>query len=324
MQRIAALLLATALLAPGQTVRAPAQDPPQAPQQAPQNYVLGPEDQLKIWAFGMDEISDKPVRIDPSGNIDLPVAGKIHAGGLTVEQLRAELVQRFSKEVLRPQVSVEIVDFGSQPVSVIGAVNHPGVHQIEGRKTLLEVVSMADGLRQDAGPRIHVSRQITYGAIPLPTAKPDSTGKFSVAEVSVKDLLAGKNPAENIPILPHDVVTVPAAEAVFVMGAVRKPGEVPLKDNASISVLQALASAEGLGATPSPQNATIVRFVDGTSDRKEIPVNLKKIQEGKAEDIAMRPKDILFVPQSGPKKAGARALEAEIQTATGIAIWGRY
>src|SRR5581483_5310642 len=282
MQPFAVLLLAMGLLAPAQAVRTPAQDPPQTPQQTPQNYVLGPEDQLKIWAFGIDEISDKPIRVDPSGNIDLPVAGKIHAGGLTIEQLRAELVQRFSKEVLRPQVSVEIADFGSQPVSVVGAVNHPGVHQIQGRKTLLEVVSQAEGLRQDAGPRIHISRQIAYGAIPLPTAQTDQTGKFSVAEVSIWDLMAGKNPAENIPILPHDVVTVPIAEAVFVMGAVRKPGEVPLKDNASISVLQALASAEGLGPTPSPKNATIVRFVDGTSERKEIPVNLKKIQEGKA------------------------------------------
>src|SRR5581483_4922376 len=176
----------------------------------------------------------------------------------------------------------------------------------------------------DAGPRIHISRQIAYGAIPLPTAKTDQTGKFSVAEVSIRDLMAGKNPAENIPILPHDVVTVLIVEAVFVMGAVRKPGEVPFKDNASISVLQALASAEGLGPTPSPKNATIVRFVDGTSERKEIPVNLKKIQEGKAEDIAMRPRDILFVPESGPKKAGVRALEAAIQTATGMAVWGRY
>lgn len=183
---------------------------------------------------------------------------------------------------------------------------------------------MADGLRQDAGPRINISRQIAYGAIPLPTAKTDATGKFSVAEVSVKDLLAGRNPSENIPIFPHDVVTVPAAEAVFVMGAVRKPGEIALKDNPSISVLQALASAEGLGLTPAPQNATIVRFVEGTPERKEIPVDLKKIQEGKAEDIAMRPKDILYVPQSGPKKAGARALEAAIQAATGMAIWGRY
>ena len=315
------MLLTGCLLAAGQHVRAPAPAEP-LPGSAP--YVLGPEDQLKIWAFGVEEISDKPVRIDPSGNIDLPVVGKVHAGGLTLDQLKADLVQRFSKDVLKPQVAVEIVEFGSQPVSVVGAVTHPGVHQIQGRKTLLEVLSMAEGLREDAGPRITISRQMAYGAIPLPGAKTDATGKFSVADVSVKDLLAGRNPAENIPIFPHDVVTVAVAEGVYVMGAVRKPGAIPLKDSASISVLQALASAEGLGPTPAPQNATIVRFVDGNAQRKEIPVDLRKIQDGKAEDIAMRPNDILYVPQSGPKKAGARALEAAIQAATGIAIWGRY
>jgi polysaccharide biosynthesis/export protein len=288
------------------------------------HYVLGPDDQIKVWALGVDEITDKPVRIDTSGSIDLPTLGRVQAGGLTLDQLKEELVARFSKDILNPEVSVQIVEYGSQPVSVMGAVNRPGIHQVNGRKTLMEVLSLAEGLRQDAGPRITVSRKIEYGPIPLPTASTDATGQFSVATVLVKDLLAGVNPAENILIAPHDVVTVPIAEAVFVMGDVHKPGEVPLKENASISVLQALASAEGLGPTPAPQNARIMRVIPGSTERKEILVDLQKIQNGKAEDIAMRPNDILVVPPSGPKKAAARAVEAAIQTATGIAIWGRY
>jgi polysaccharide export outer membrane protein len=119
------------------------------------------------------------------------------------------------------------------------------------------------------------------------------------------------------------VITVPVAEAVFVLGEVRKPGEVALKDNSSISVLQALAGAEGFGLTPAPQDAKIVRQVAGSAERQEIPVDLKRVLAGTAEDIAMRPNDILVVPPSGPKKAAARALEAAIQAATGIAIWRR-
>jgi len=80
----------------------------------------------------VEEISDKPLRIDPSGDIDLPLIGQIHAGGLTLEELRAELTQRFSKEVLKPHVSVEIVDFGSQPVSIMGAVTIQGFINYEG------------------------------------------------------------------------------------------------------------------------------------------------------------------------------------------------
>jgi len=312
------ILLAACFLATGQQV--PALPAPAQLEQQP-HYVLGPNDPVKLWVVGVEEISDKPLRIDPSGNIDLPLIGEVHAGSLTVEQLRAELTHRFSKEVLKPQVSVEIVDFGSQPVSVMGAVNHPGVHQLQGRKKLMEVISMAEGLRQDAGPRITISREIQYGPVPLHAAKTDPTGQFSVADVAVRDLLAGTNPTENILIFPHDVVTVPVAEAVYVIGEVRKPGEVALKGNATISVLQALSSAEGFGLTPAPQAAKIVRSVPGTTERKEIPVDLKKVIAGKAEDIAMRPNDILVVPPSGPKKAAARAVEAAIQTATGIAVW---
>jgi polysaccharide biosynthesis/export protein len=312
------ILLTACFLATGQQV--PASPAPAQPEEQ-SHYVFGPDDQIKVWVLGVEEISDKPLRIDPSGAIDLPLIGEIHAGGLTVEQLRAELIKQFSKEILKPQVTVEIVDFGSQPVSVMGAVNHPGVHQLRGRKTLMEVISMADGLRQDAGHRITISREIQYGPVPLRTAKTDASGQFSVAEVAVRDMLARTNPTENILVFPHDVVTVPVAEMVYVIGEVRKPGEVALKGNATISVLQALSSAEGFGLTPAPQAAKIVRSVPGTTERKEIPVDLKKVIAGKAEDIAMRPNDILVVPPSGPKKAAARAAEAAIQTVTGIAIW---
>src|SRR6266849_7019117 len=115
------ILLAACFLATGQQVPA---SPAPAQREQQSHYVLGPDDQVKVWVLGVEEISDKPLRIDPGGDIELPLIGEIHAGGLTLEQLRAELTQRFSKEVLRPQVSVEIVDFCSQPVSVMGAVNY--------------------------------------------------------------------------------------------------------------------------------------------------------------------------------------------------------
>lgn len=295
--------------------------PQPSPQVSAENYTLGPDDQVKIWALGVDEASEKPVRIDPSGNIDVPVAGQIHAAGMTVEQLRTELANRFAKEVLHPQVTVEITDYGSQPVSVVGAVNAAGVKQVQGRKTLMEVLSLAGGLRQDAGSTIAISRQVQYGPIPLLNAKPDPTGQYSVAQVGVKDLMNGSRPAENILILPHDTITVPNAEVVYVMGEVKKAGEVVLKDRPTISVLQALASAEGYGPTPAPQSAKIVRLSPNSPERTEIPVDLRKVIAGKEEDIAMRPNDILIVPPSAPKKIALRMTEAAIQTVTGVIIW---
>jgi polysaccharide export outer membrane protein len=286
------------------------------------SYLLGPNDQLKIWVLGLEqEIGDKPLRIDPAGDIDLPLAGKVHAAGLNTAQLKADLIERYSKDLRNPQVSVELLDFGSQPVSVMGAVNRPGVRQLEGHKTLVEAISLAEGLRPDAGPRVNISRQIQYGAIPLPNARPDETGKYSVADVGVKDLLGGTHPAENIVVFPNDVITVPVAETVFVIGDVKKPGEVILKGD-GVSVLQALSYAQGFGDQPSPGGAKIVRVVPGTAERRDIPVNLDAIIAGKSEDIQMRPNDILVVPPSKLKKAGVRALEAAVNAAVGVVIFG--
>jgi polysaccharide export outer membrane protein len=316
-------LLAISGIAPAQ--QAPAKPAISAPSSAEiQDYPLGPDDQLKIWALGFEEITDKPVRIDPNGFIDLPMLGRIKAGGLTVSQLKANLLERMAKEVKRPQVSVEIVEFGSEPVSIMGAVNQPGVHQLRGRKTLAEILSMAGGLRQDAGSSIKITRQSQFGPIPLRTAVADPSGQFSTAEVKVTDLLGAKNPGDNIPIRPHDVVTVPVGETISVMGAVKKPGAFPLSNRGTVSVLEALALAEGLGSTPQAQNSKILRTPPGSTERQEIAVDLRKVMAGKAEDMYLRPNDILFIPTSAPKKAGLRATEAIIQAATGIAIWGKF
>lgn len=307
------------------TVSGLAQRPTAAPTSSSEyvsQYVMGPEDQLKIWALGVEEISDKPVRIDPSGDIDLPLLGRIHAAGLTVEELKTVLKQRLATQVRQPEVSVDIVEFGSQPVSVMGAVNHPGVLQLNGRKTLAELLSLAGGLRPDAGPYIEISRATKWGEIPVPAAKVDPSGNFSVATLGVQDLLSAAKPAENILIQPHDVITVPTAEMVYVVGAVRKPGAFPLNEHESVSVLQVLSMAEGLGPTPKAQDSKILRIMPGSSERKEIPVDLKRVMSGKNEDVALRANDILFVPDSTAKKAATKTIEAVVQTASGVVIWG--
>jgi polysaccharide export outer membrane protein len=295
--------------------------PLQGTTQAQSGYILGPDDSLKVWAFGVDEITDKPVRIDTSGYVDLPLIGRVQAAGLTVNQLRASLIQRLSSEIRDPRVSVEVVDFGSQPVTIIGAVNQPGVHQLQGRKTLAEVLSLAGGLKQDCGPKINISRSLKWGAIPLANAKNDSTGQFSIADVEVKDLLAAKSPALNIPIQPNDVITVPQAEMVYVIGEVKKPGGIVLNEKSTVSVLEALSYAEGLSGTPAPAKSKILRPIPGSTQRQEIALDLKKVLAGKGEDIALRPNDILFVPTNTPKKAITRAAEAALQTAAGVAIY---
>jgi polysaccharide biosynthesis/export protein len=318
----AAMVFAQSAADPQAHSAAPSTDESVAP--ASHEYVLGPDDQLKIWAYGIEEITDKPFRVDPAGYLDLPTIGRVRAAGLTLSELHTELVERMKKLVLHPQVSIDITDYGSQPVTVMGAVNQAGVRQLQGNKTLMEVIASAGGLRTDAGSTIKIAREMNRGPIPLADAKPDPTGKYTVAEVKVPDILAAKNPVDNILIQPHDVITIPVADHISVIGDVKKPGPILLTNRPTMSALEALAMAEGLGPQPKPQDAKVLRLVPGSTERKEIAVNLSKIQQGKAEDIALRPDDILFVPDSTPKRAGVKAAEAMLSAAVGVAVWRTF
>ncbi len=286
----------------------------------PPAYILGPDDQITVRALDVDEIDGKTLRVDPSGYIDVPLVGKVKAAGLTVSGFETDLTKRLGKYVKEPQVSVTVSEYRSQPVSVLGAVNTPGVYNVTGPNTLEQMLSRAGGLRNDAGNSIHITRASQWGAIPLPTAKVDPSGKFSTADVSVKGLLDAKNPQENIIVEPTDVISVPKADLVYVVGAVNKPGGFVLSERENMSALQAVSMAEGLDKTASAKRAKIIR--GGMSgSRQEIPVNLQKILAGSSPDVPLLANDILFVPNSGPKSATYKVLEAALSAGTGVAIY---
>jgi polysaccharide export outer membrane protein len=277
-------------------------------------YILGPGDQISVHVVNFEEINDKPIAIDLNGCIHLPMVGKIPVSGLTVEQVGSEISKRLEVYVKQPDVSVSVTEFRSQPVSVIGAVRTPGVQQVQGEKTLLEMLSLAGGIDSTtAGSTLKITRRLEWGPIPLPSAINDPTNQFSVAQVSVKSLLEAKNPQENILVKPYDVISVPRGETVYVIGEVQKPGGFILNDGEQMTVLQALSMAGGAGRLSQPQHARILRRIAGEPSRTEIPVDLNKILDGKTQDVGMQAEDILFVPNSIPKRAAIRALEAAVQ-----------
>ncbi len=287
------------------------------------SYVLGPGDEITVWVRDLEEVNRKPFRIENDGFVSLPLIGRVQAAGQTVEKLEATLRERLKPQILDPEVTIALSEAKSEPVSVIGAVNHPGVLQLQGNKSLVEVLSMAEGLRQDAGHTITVTRHLEYGSIPLADAKEDSTHQFSVAQIDIKDdLMSGNSPATNIPMKPFDVVSVQKADLIYVVGEVKKSGGFVLNDRETLSVLQAVSLAEGLNRTASPKGAKILRAT-ANGPRTEIPVDLQKILAGKGEDIRMRPNDILFVPNSATKSAAMRALQSAIEIGTGVVIWRR-
>jgi polysaccharide export outer membrane protein len=241
--------------------------------------------------------------------------------GLTVEQAENQIESRLKAVLQNPAVTLSLNEFRPEPVSVLGAVKNPGVVQIVGRKTLYEVLSLAGGLNPDAGNTIKVTRAKKYGPLPLANAVDDSTGEYRVAQLNVRAVMEAQNPEENIPVLPHDVISVPKADLVYVVGCVKKSGGFVLSEREKISVLQALSLAEGLAPGAAGGSAKILRAVGTSDNRVEIPVDLKKLLAGKGGDVPLLANDILFVPTSVAKNAALRTMEAAISIGTGIAIY---
>lgn len=284
-------------------------------------YTLGPGDQVVLHVTDVEEVTDKPIRIDPSGYIDLPMAGRVEAAGLTPAQLQAVLVTKFSKFVTSPEISVNLAESASQPVSVVGEVNNPGVHQLGGSRRLLEVISLSGGLKPDAGPTVIVTRDPRHGVLTGQGAHTTPDG-YSVEAFSLDALMAASSPENNIAIAPDDVISVPRAELVYVLGDVKKPGGFQLSTHPSLSLLQALSMAEGVGPDDSSSHARILRqFPGGDGVPREIPIDVPKIEAGKAPDVPLYANDVLFIPHSGVKATSRRALEAAIGITSGLLIY---
>jgi polysaccharide export outer membrane protein len=215
-----------------------------------------------------------------------------------------------------------VAEVHSPPVSIIGAVATPGVKQLEGGKTLVEVLSMAGGLTPDAGSTVRIARRLEQGRIPLPEAADDPTGAFSVLDLDARALLDGRTPEKNIIVQPSDVISVPRADVVYVIGEVGKPGPVPLSGERSITVLEAVSSSGGALRTAAPTRVRILRRVAGQDQRTEILLDLQKVMNGKANDVALAAGDILVIPDNTGKRVAVRAIEAAVQMGLMVGSYG--
>src|SRR5258708_3436316 len=135
---------------------------PSAPAVSAQEYRIGPEDVLNINVFGAQELN-REVRVSASGEISLPLLGSVRAAGLTPRDLEFVLQELLHRTYMKdPHVSVFVREMQSHPVSVMGAVRRPGVFQIRGSKRLLEVLSLAEGLADDAGATAIILREAAF------------------------------------------------------------------------------------------------------------------------------------------------------------------
>jgi polysaccharide export outer membrane protein len=316
------------------------------------DYRIGPDDQLDITVLEASEL-DRAPRVSATGEISLALVGTVRAEGLTTRELETVIEELLRRSYIKdPHVSVQVRDMQSHPVAVFGAVKKPGVFQIRGPKTVIELLSMAEGLDVDAGDTVIVERHgnadelHTKAGLDPPDASavqdpvvtepgvkehgaqgapypPSRTNSASTIAIDLKKLLATGDPHLNVLVYPGDVVKVPRAELVYVVGEVAKPGGFELKSNENISVLQAIAFAQGLTHTSASGRTRIIRTDPASGKRQEIPINLNKILAGKTADPMLEPRDIVFVPNSIGRAALVHGLQTALSIGSGVAIYRR-
>jgi polysaccharide export outer membrane protein len=280
--------------------------------------IISPDDVLDVYIVDVPELS-RQYRVSPAGKVQLPLlTTPIVAAGSSVTQFAETIANELRKNGLvnNPHVTVSIAFSRLQSVAITGAVKRPQIYPIFGATTLLDILSQAEGLTEDAGNSVIIAR----GEL---GPRENHDVKQSPVTVDLKRLLESSDSRDNVMIYPGDRLTVPRAGVVYVVGAVNKPGGFVLKSpGEGVTVLQALALAEYLTSTAVGSKAEVIRVdQSGPGGRKQLPVDLKKILTGKAEDPVLQANDILFVPQSTGAKAFRRGLEAVLQTASGAAIY---
>jgi polysaccharide export outer membrane protein len=260
-------------------------------------------DLLDVNVFDTPELSAK-VRVDDHGAITLPLGGALPVSGLTAEQAGLAIEERLRRSAILkdPHVSVTVLEYTTQGVTVLGEVKNPGVYPLLGTHGLLDLISTAGGVTPNAGKSVTV----THRTDPNHPLIVDVDGR------------GGNTVASNVDIRPGDTIMVSRAGIVYVLGDVGKPGGFVIGNGDRLTVLQAVSLAQGANRTAALNRARLIRKTD--AGRQELPVQLAKILADKAPDQPLSDGDILFVPSSGAKNA-MRTMETVLPAAAGAAIY---
>lgn len=246
-------------------------------------YRVGPRDLLDIRVYEDAKLNGER-RVSEAGIINLPLLGDVGVAGKTTPEISEALKKTLEEKYMqRASVDVQVLEYRSRPISVIGAVKNPGNLGFSGRWTLLEALTAAGGLADNHGGLVHILR------------RPDN-GLSDQVTISLDDLLLRADPRVNIPIFANDLINVPASVlvTVYCLGEVEKPGAMSFKSNERITVLSAIAQAGGL--TDRASDKIRIRRLGGTG--QEILVDYKKVVAGKEPDVELKQGDVIVVKES--------------------------
>lgn len=242
---------------------------------------VGPRDVLEVSVLEDKTIAAK-VTVNEEGTIVLNVLEKVQVAGLTASQIEARLKSMLEETYLaKATVSVQVVEFASKPISVVGSVVRPGRISATGNTTLIQAITQAGGLAPGHGKDLYVLRT-------------GSNGLSEQLSISVDDLLVNGDPDANIPLAPNDLVNVPADTpiTIYLLGEFARPGKSLFRSSQTPTLLQAMADAGG-PTDRAGRTVVITRTINGKTER--IAVNYRRIISGRVADVVLRDNDTLYL-----------------------------
>jgi len=268
-----------------------------AAQQDDDRYRIGPSDVLDIRIHNRPQLSREAVRVEGSGMIRMPlIETEIQAACLTEGELAKDISTRYAKYYRNLQVDVFIKEYHAKQVAVIGAVNDQSRFELQRRIRLLELLTYAKGPSPKAGQTINIVHSSATSPCKSSTSENDVSSLFSSYKLS--EVPRG-DPAANPYLEPGDIVTLPEADQVYVVGNVFMPLTIPLRE--PVTLTRAIAMAGGLKQDTKKDKIRVLRQEPGAATRKEITVDLSAIEKKSSEDLALLPNDIVDVPTSAGK-----------------------
>jgi polysaccharide export outer membrane protein len=271
---------------------------------SPKDLLIGAGDLLEVSLYGMPDFKTD-VRVSSGGEISLPMLGTVAVAGFSVEQAETLIERKLSEKGLfnDPHVTVFEKEYATQGISLLGEVQRPGIYPLLGSRKLYDAISAAGGTTPKAGRYVLITRRNDpqhSDRVPFLTGAPESM-------------------ENNVTVEPGDTILVSKAGVVYVVGDVHQPGGFVMENGNEITVLKAIALAQGTNPNAALDSARLIRKTsDGPQD---VLFSLKKILAAKAPDLQLQADDVVFVPGSAGKSAAKKGAETILQMATGIAIW---
>jgi polysaccharide export outer membrane protein len=221
--------------------------------------------------------------------------------GLTANELEKEIRDLLAEKYFQdPHVSVFIKEYRNQRISVMGSVEKPGVYDVTGQKTVLDILAIAGGLKEEAGQLLFLIRPPKFEEEATKGKKDSDDQSPKTFMIDLEGLLVKGDLALNLPLIHGDVINIPVSGKIFVGGEVKSPGGFALKGK-KLTVSQAITLAGGLGPKAAGSETKVFRYSEKGTDKEILSANVYAIQKGQEEDLHLKESDIIIVPKSGTK-----------------------